>query len=399
MHVVHDRSRAFEGVLATWRRGPDLYRIPDDAWPKEDGCDCYMHPPQDSTCCSPRPPELSPPSRPTIRQPHPRTGADTEPGPRAGGTSGPRFGRGPHRQILEVTDLAIVEERHLAPVMGRGISTLGAHRSGVSSSTGLPCNPDLSYGPPPPEVELGPEWLAWWGDCVPVGPVGPGAASCDPEEIYWDAVLWCAEDCVADLGASGQDEIAIESYERCFSLYYVSYAWVDADCAVIDAVCGTTSEGSLDDAWWLAFEWYGYGETWDYPWYSAMATAHGWTADPPTPEQGSEDAGDVSGDVFDFTSGWTQEEYDDYENGLEGLDRLRYDTYLDLYRDNPELRADALVDCQDPAWFADNEQQCVAAMAAEEEGDTGTAPATDDTSQFMDPLGSDDPCGDPFLEC
>lgn len=49
--TVHQRSENYDAVMATWRRPEDPYAIPKDAWPVDDGCECWNEPPDQQECC------------------------------------------------------------------------------------------------------------------------------------------------------------------------------------------------------------------------------------------------------------------------------------------------------------------------------------------------------------
>ncbi|MEQ1569634.1 MAG: hypothetical protein ABMA64_28625 [Myxococcota bacterium] len=130
------------------------------------------------------------------------------------------------------------------------VDTLRGEPAGITVGTGEPCHPRSDVPPPWITEPSAEEWLAWWGDCVPMGPIGPGvAAGCDLEAVWAEALSFCSLRCMVDRYLAGE-----EDWSSCHDYGAVAYAYVDANCNVVDALCAYTSEGgAASGTVWLKY--------------------------------------------------------------------------------------------------------------------------------------------------
>jgi hypothetical protein len=109
-----------------------------------------------------------------------------------------------------------------------------------------PCELTVSSPPPFSMWEDPAAWASWWGDCLPSGPVGPGArGGCDLEDAWFAALSFCEQQCrermEADLGMTWAEIIAAYG-DPCGDMNFVDYAWVGENCQVLDASCATVHD-------------------------------------------------------------------------------------------------------------------------------------------------------------
>ncbi|MCB9697618.1 MAG: hypothetical protein H6738_12625 [Alphaproteobacteria bacterium] len=131
-----------------------------------------------------------------------------------------------------------------------GAAQPASNRPQLGSGGDPPCEPDVSRGPPPWPASAQ-ERVAWWGECTPRGPVGPGADGCDPDQVWWDALALCNRRCVEqsaeDMGLSVAE--FLDRYESGCHDNAVDWAWVDEHCRVTDASCGYIAGNTGDPDW------------------------------------------------------------------------------------------------------------------------------------------------------
>lgn len=131
-----------------------------------------------------------------------------------------------------------------------GAAQPASNRPTLGSGGDPPCEPDTSRGPPPWPASAQ-ERVAWWGECPPRGPVGPGADGCDPDRVWWDALALCDRRCVEqsaeDMGLSVEE--FLDRYESGCHDNAVDWAWVDEHCRVTDASCGYIAGNTGDPDW------------------------------------------------------------------------------------------------------------------------------------------------------
>lgn len=265
-------------------------------------------------------------------------------------------------------------------------------------------------------------WVDWWSGCVPNEAVGPGVrGGCDGSAAWESALLLCWLRCIG----SGGDVAS------CLGQNFVSYAWVDERCVVLDAECNVVYGA---DAFPWVFLGLLSGATPLNPSGGDPGAGEGWTpssgdsVSPMTnqsltgdtgPTGPTGDTGDPAVDSFFDDSGWYNwDNWDDWN--YDGFwDRMTDDEraiYLDAFEDFSEMVSSDLEQVLDlcRSGVAQNQAAqafedglggemdpgnvfCTAAFEASQ-GSTSSDSGSGG-SNFFDPWGTADPCGGLFTNC
>lgn len=243
--------------------------------------------------------------------------------------------------------------------------------------------------------------------------IGPGATVCDGGVAYAEALTFCCVEWVFYLLREDYP------FTGCTD-NYVQYAWLDARCNVIDALCGYASDAApgfvyptppnpdddgAEPGWESISEAY-----WDIVGLVTYAVLEAGFVEAvlanPGSGAGTGSDGPGSESPYGFAE-WSEEAYQSYYDSLDGPLQDRYNDATEWFLEHPEALDEALAGCDSGAaeaavdmWGGSYEELdawCVAAgevyTGLDQDTDGSDEDAEESGGQVFDPVGEGDPCG------